>query len=85
MPHTDAQILSRKLGLGPIGSAKIHKLTEAADNQASDLTEATRVTTTRLKTGPQAGTTAPVAADSFPPPPVATGAFINSPVHGEAF
>lgn len=81
MPHTDAQILSRKIGLGPIGSAKVHKLTEAADNQTSDLPETTRVPMARSRAGDLAGQLAP-AADSLSPPPSVAGALSDFPVHG---
>lgn len=84
MPHTDAQILSRKIGLGPIGSAKINKLTEAADNQSSDLPETTRVLPSdRVLVGSPVDPTAPAPAASLTPRHAGVGAFINTPVHGE--
>lgn len=73
MPHTDGTILARKLGLGPIGSARPKELSMPSHNQAGNLTEVMRVTPlARLKTGTQAGTTAPVVVND--PLPTATGA-----------
>lgn len=84
MPHTDAQILSRRIGLRPIGSAKIHKLTEAADNQASDLTETTRVTLpTRAQVGSPADQTAPAPAASLTPRHAGVGASLIVPCHAQ--
>lgn len=86
MPHTDAQILSRKIGLGPIGSAKINELSMPARNEASDLTETTRVSCLeRARVGSPVDPTAPAPAASLTPRKAGVGAFINSPVHGEAF
>jgi len=74
--HTDGVLLARRLGLGPIGSAT-HKLSMPTDNQAGDLTEATRVTTTCIDAGPQASHLAPVASY----PSRAAGAPLFVPCH----
>jgi hypothetical protein len=79
MPHTDAQILSRKLGLGPIGSAKIKELSMPAHNEASDLTETTRVAAARTDAGAIVSNLAPVASPLSPP--IATGASLFVPCH----
>jgi hypothetical protein len=80
MPHTDAIILARKIGLGPIGSAKINELSPSADNPASDLTETTRVfCLERARVGSPVDPTAPATTNC---PPLVAGIFSDFPVHG---
>jgi len=70
MTLTDAQILIRRCD-----RSKVNELPCPAHHQTGDITEVTRVTRTRLKTGPHAGNPAPAAAQ-LPPVPAAVGAFI---------
>jgi hypothetical protein len=71
MAHPDS-VLIRRMLCGPIGGAKLHKLSPPAHNPASDLTKATRVAAARIDADAFVSNLAPVASPLSPP--IATGA-----------
>lgn len=79
MAHPDSELI-RRLLVGRVGSVESDALTEAADDQAGDVTDVPRVIRTCLKTGPHAGTTAPAAPQC---PPIAAGASLFISNHAQ--